>query len=205
MFDFVSTHTVRCSTRVVCCNISWRVHPEAVRTVYLGFVLPARQHEVVRSRVAAVLTWIFVCITVRIRTRESSWCTRTNICICFPRWVFVWKLPEGLRPSGRAYVLFCLQVIIFWAIQQPFLFLRSTNRWSSSHFLFCDLLVRWSTCHKCRCDPLSRVIHSRTTPGIQQYSERVGTSADNVLLFNLRQPRDFKPTKGIESQRRGTL
>ena len=113
------------------------------------------------------LRWIFICVTVRIRTRESSWCTRTNICVCFSRWVFFLKATWGassLWPGVRS-VLSCGHSIL----GNPAAISISAVHESGDPvaiFFFCDPLVRWSTCHKYRCDPLSRVIHSRTTPGI---------------------------------------
>ena len=57
-----------------------RFHSEAVRTVYRGFVLPDRQHEVVLLRVAAVYHVFLVWVTVRVRTTVRELIYVRSIC-----------------------------------------------------------------------------------------------------------------------------
>ena len=96
MFNFVSTQTVRFRTR-----------EEFTRRRFVRFiwVLFARQAARSRALKSCRCLCFFVCVTVRIRTRESSCCMRTNICISFSTRFFfflkaTWRA-SSLWPDGR--------------------------------------------------------------------------------------------------------
>ena len=119
MFNFVSTQTVRFRTR-----------EEFTRRRFVRFiwVLFARQAARSRALKSCRCLCFFVCVTVRIRTRESSCCMRTNICISFStRFFFFESYLEGFVPlAGRPFRCVCRS---FYSGQ------------SSSHFYICGPLT----------------------------------------------------------------